>query len=622
MKRKMPRGALLDLGWILFVTAASSLLAYSGWREQSPLDSPDILSNQEAAIEFVTNGVIPFRGQGLSYSGYGPPGTSFLLVPGVLLMADPRLAEVPGAVLLHFGTLLFIYLIVRGWIGRGAAWAAVALAGFLPFTGPTLWPNGHPFFVAGMLYCLLRWVRDRSAHWFSAALLLAGLGMYVYFTIAPALIAMAVIALVFRRPISIRSLAGVLLILFAVWLPYLHFETGRNFTDISSMILRRDLESGSGTASAPVYCYASLPGESDFQGVTYMPWTGLSNQARVIFPRTGRLAGLELTLCTLFNKLDRNFDSGFFLSSEPVWPTAVLFGMYLTGWMVLFFRSVGTWRRPMEWLARLRAVPAWKFLIGCGIGILAICLLIQPVVFGTLLVGDPDWDLPARLLLTQVRMYGAVFWISLVIGAGLASRWDMTARDAGVLAIMIAVCGFLLVGLSEIERSWRFWWFWALQSIAVAAALEGWIRAWKWPRWMAAGWVVLAMAVFFPFRSAASSAEAIIRDGYGGRESGQIQAMEWLAGKAGEDTEKIFSIGVMRYHGESDPTLAWGWLEFGFKYMFPTPNARAADPLPDNDFRVVEFLGSDRGHHPVECPWDGFQPVWIGWRYTICQRLP
>jgi hypothetical protein len=625
MTKKIPWSRILDWGWVILIAAASSLLVYYQWREQSFLDGPDVRAHYANALEWIRNGVIPDHGQGLSYSGYGPPGTAYLMLPGVLLGLDPRLADVPGAVLLHFGTLLFVFLIVRETIGRGAAWAAVPLAGFLSITGPTLWPNGHPFFVVGMLYCLLCWVRERSAHWFSAALLLAGLGMYVYFTIAPALIAMAVIALIaliFRRPLSIRSLAATLLVLFVVWLPFLRFEAGRDFVDLRIMLLRQDLESDAAPDPAPVYCFASLPGESDFQGVTYMPWTAAGNPDRVIYPGAGRLASLELSLCTLMNKLDRNFDSGFFLSADVAWPSAILFGLCMTGWMLLAFRALSGLRRPKGWLERLRTVAAWKFLLACGIGIAAISLLAQPAVVGTLLAGDPDWDLPGRLLLTQIRSYGILIWISTAIGLWLASRWEMAASDAGVLAVMIGICGILLLLMTEIERPWRFWWLWALQSIAVAAALGGWLRARPWPRWMAAIWIILSIVVFFPFRTVGTTLDAIRQNGYGGRESGQVQVMEWLAEKAGEDPLKPLSIGVARYGSGSEITAAWGWLEFGLKYIFPAPNAKAADLQPEDGFRVVEFRGDDRDQHPAECPWDGFEPAWVGWRYTICQRQP
>jgi hypothetical protein len=617
MKKPIPWGKVLDLAWVLAIAVASSLMAYSRLRDSGPFDGPDTQAHMANAYELIRNGVIPYRGQGLSYSGWGPPGTSFLMVPGVLLVSDPRFAEVPGAVLLHFGTLLFVMLIVREWIGRGPAWAAVSLAGFLPVTGPTLWPNGHPFFVAGILYCLMRWVHDKSRHWFSAALLLAGLGMYVYFSIAPVLIMMAVVALIFRRPLSVRSILLSLAVLFLVWLPYLRFEAGRGFVDIRSMILRRDLEAESVTAPEPVYCYASLPGEPDFVGRTYLPWTGTSDPGRVIYAGTGRLARMELALCTLLNKLDRNFDSGYFLFGEPTWPTALLFGICVTGWAALLFRSFGAVRRLKALLERMRAVPAGTFLLAAGIGSAAIFLLVRPAVIGTLLVGDPDWNLPARLLLAQAQSFGIVIWVSLALGLWLASRWDLDACDAGVLALMIAGCGVLLLALSEIERSWRFWWFWTLQCIAVAAALAALLRAWKPSRGVAAALIVLTMAAFFPFRLTASEAEDIRAYGYGGPESGQVEAIEWLAETVRVAPQRTFAIGVERYRDESNPILAWGWLQLGLKYVYPVSNAEVSEPQPGDDYRVVEFAGPD---HPVECPWEGYDVVWRSRRYAICAQ--
>jgi hypothetical protein len=622
MIKRFSLADLTDLGWIVAITLAASLLMYSGWRDQSPFDSPDILAHQGNAIDLLRNGVIPYRGQGLSYSGWGPPGTSYLMVPGVLLMPDPRLAEVPGAVLLHFGTLLFLFLIVRSSLGRGAAWAAVALAGLLPFTGPTLWPNGHPFFVVGILYFLVRWVRDRAPHAFSAALLLAGLGMYVYFTIAPALIAMALIALIYRRPVSWRSITAALAALVVVCWPYLRFEAGRGFTDIGIMVLRRDLTVAQAQPSTPVYCYASLPGELDFQDMVYMPWTGESDPNRVIYPGTGRVAQFELQLCTLLNKSDRNFDSGYFLVTDPAWPAGLLFGVYLTGFWVLVFGALRGMERISSGWSRVRAIPAWKFLLACALGTALIFLLVRPAVIGTLLVGDPDWNLPGRLLLAQINAYGILLWISMGIGLLLASRWEDAPKEMGVLAAMIGGCGFLLVVLSEIERSWRFWWFWPLQCIAIVAAVAGLIQWIKPSRGITIAVWILAVGLFLPYRSVIQKMDSILRNGYGGRESGETQALQWLAEEARRNPDTPISIGVMRFHGESDITLAWGWLDFGLRYIDKSPNAVASDLSPGNDYRVVEFLGTDRDHHPVGCLWDGYDLVWESRGYAICARTP
>jgi hypothetical protein len=55
-----------DFGWILAITAASSLRWYSGWWDRSPYDSPDILAHQANAIELLRDGIIPYRRRSLS----------------------------------------------------------------------------------------------------------------------------------------------------------------------------------------------------------------------------------------------------------------------------------------------------------------------------------------------------------------------------------------------------------------------------------------------------------------------------------------------------------------------------------------------------------------------------
>ncbi len=120
------------------------------------------------------------------------------------------------------------------------------------------------------------------------------------------------------------------------------------------------------------------------------------------------------------------------------------------------------------------------------------------------------------------------------------------------------------VVLSEIERSWRYWWFWPLQCLAVVAGVEGppmvETRALGCPRGMGDNhWIIFSLSV------GGEKADTVLRYGYGGPESGQIQALQLLAGDVRKDPDRRISIGVTRYHGESDITRAWGWLEFGLQ---------------------------------------------------------
>jgi hypothetical protein len=139
---------------------------------------------------------------------------------------------------------------------------------------------------------------------------------------------------------------------------------------------------------------------------------------------------------------------------------------------------------------------------------------------------------------------------------------------------------------------------------------------------LSAAIIVATMAAFFPFRWAAEKTDAVMGYGYGGRESGQIEAIEWLVESARRDPQKSFSIGVARYQNDTDPVRAWGWLDFGLTYLFDAPNAKASDLQPGDDYRVVEFIGDDLDRHPSGCPWEGYDVVWESRRYIICQRQP
>jgi hypothetical protein len=394
--------------------------------------------------------------------------------------------------------------------------------------------------------------------------------------------------------------------------PYLRFESTRGFSDIRSMILRRDLESAESVPSRPFHCHASCSGETDFFSWHSIARTGLSNSNTVIYPEPGRLASFAFPLGTIWNKFNRNFDSGYFLfGGEPSWPTAAL-----------LFRSLRWIKKAAKVLRRAAAIPAWKFLLAAAIGAAGIFLLIRPMVWGTLLAGDPDWNLPARLLLDQTRALGIVLWIFICLGLFFASRRDLDGRSATILAVMISVSGFLLLTLSEVERSWRFWWFWPLQAIAVVATVEGLRRSWKVPARVSAAVCILAVGLYLPYRSAAAKVDSIARYGYGGRESGQIQALDWISAAAKADLKRTVTIGVARYHGEEDSTRPWDWLEFGLAYLDKTPNTVAGDIQPGDDYRVLEFPGADQDRHPVECPWEGYTPVRESRRFSKCRRIP
>ena len=268
--------------------------------------------------------------------------------------------------------------------------------------------------------------------------------------------------------------------------------------------------------------------------------------------------------------------------------------------------------RPAAWFERLRSVPVWKFILWCGIGMAAIFLLVQPFVVGTLLVGDPDWNLPARLLLAQMRSYGIVVWISASLGLLLASRSELPARDAGVLAIMIGVCGTLLWVLSEIERSWRFYWLWPLQTIAVVAVIGSLIRWWKPKPLIAAGLIVLAIALFLPYRLQFFKVEChsaiwVRRARKRANAGDGVDRRESRAGsRAHAGGERL----EVRRRAGCHPGL--GLAGIRIEISFVTPNATVSDVSPQDDFRIAGI--HRRGPRPPSAS------LPVGWFRARCGK--
>src|SRR5262249_50095074 len=180
--RRNTAGAILV---VLVVRSIGTTLAFQRWK--SRIQGGDFLLYIDSAHELITNGRLPDRGTLTSFASYAPPGTAWLMVPGVLLFTDPRLYEYPGSTILYFGTLVGIFLLARAYFGVGCALLAVVIYG-LSFLGlgnaSGLWPRGHPFFYVWMVYWTTRWVMSRKTTYLAAAIVTWAAGMYVFMEIA------------------------------------------------------------------------------------------------------------------------------------------------------------------------------------------------------------------------------------------------------------------------------------------------------------------------------------------------------------------------------------------------------------------------------------------------------
>src|ERR1700674_4413273 len=124
------------------IVVATWLVAYAGWRGRA--FSPDLVPPANAAIEFEHTGKLPEKSCLSSTCGYDPPGTSWLLLPGIMLFRDPRLFEAPGTLTLHGFTIAGLIVIgtVLGAAEGGLAAAALYSVGPRGlFFASSLWPR-------------------------------------------------------------------------------------------------------------------------------------------------------------------------------------------------------------------------------------------------------------------------------------------------------------------------------------------------------------------------------------------------------------------------------------------------------------------------------------------------
>jgi hypothetical protein len=236
------RPAVWDAAFISVVAAAGMVLALQGWRVHAP--AFDMLTYFYGVDAFLERGVILDHGNLSSYGPFFPPGPFWLMLPGRLLLTDPRLFEKVGGAILYVGTLAGIFVFARtAFAARCARWCVVlyGLSGIgLAFAG-SLWPIGNPFFFVWTAYFATRWAVRKDARYLSAAGLVWLLGMYVGMALAPAGLIIPIVWLAHRPPVWSRAVLVSAVVVVAVWWPYLGFESGRAFIDIRSLLLLQDI---------------------------------------------------------------------------------------------------------------------------------------------------------------------------------------------------------------------------------------------------------------------------------------------------------------------------------------------------------------------------------------------
>ena len=224
------------------ITLLSALIAYQGWNSRPVvLDHVNFISGADMLL---SQGILPDRGDVSSYAAYATPGTAWLMIPGMLLFDDPRLFDVVGSVLLHFGTLAGLFFLARMCFGTTCAWLSILLYGLSRsglFNASSLWSIGNPFFCVWTVYFCFLWVQRNEAKHLAAAIVTWSVGMYVDMVLAPVAFIFPALWLIYRPKLKIAWLAAAAVVVLAVWYPYLRFQQTRDFADLKSLVQRQTM---------------------------------------------------------------------------------------------------------------------------------------------------------------------------------------------------------------------------------------------------------------------------------------------------------------------------------------------------------------------------------------------
>ncbi len=336
---------------VLAVTAVGLALALQGWRSHAP--AFDMLPYLYGTDEFLERGVILSHGNLSSYGPFFPPGTFWLMLPGRLAFTDPRLFEKLGGAILYLGTIVGVFFLARAVFGLACARVSAIVYGLsglgLAFAG-SLWPIGHPFFFVWMAYLAIEWTLRKDARYLTAAIVTWAVGMYVGMAITPAIFALPVVWLLRRPPVWSRTLVMGGAFLLVVWSPYLTFETGRDFVDIRSILLRQDILP---VDAVGAWCDVTLSltslGTAPAQIVadaTPAPARGGNESTTIVQRLVGRVSGVAYRFGSTFREsvqipgasdllLLVTVGSMLVLAASGPWAARLLVASLLVPWLVL-----------------------------------------------------------------------------------------------------------------------------------------------------------------------------------------------------------------------------------------------------------------------------------------------
>jgi hypothetical protein len=617
---------LREIALLVTVTTVGLSLALQGWRSRFPIIDYPILF--DSARDLIASGTIPMYGHATTYFSFAPPGTAWLLVPGMLVFEDVRLFDVVGAAVLYIATLIGVFRLTLINFGAACARLAVVLVGLSePALGyaATIWPAGHPVYYVWAVYFTQRWLTRRDARHLASALTIWGAGLYHFMTIAPIVLIVIAVWVLYRPPLRLTPLVIGGLVVLGIWAPYLKFEAGRGFVDLESQVLRRSLLPAN---FRDTWCNP----RAVLRGPTDEPASAAADQLRpagMSGEQTWRSA-LSRSLRRVQERAGTARDgllSNFELASSPLpWADVGLLVTVLAG-AVALTRSSGQWEsgRAYHWWRCCRTPLGISVIVG---GMLANEFVVRRYL-------SPDG------VLESSTVWAIRLWQAILLSGGLLlliGRLRFVIPKAPVLVLSLCVPWVFLIVAVEPGRPERFGWLWPLPVIVLSAVITHFhaLPTSVFSRAIVLGVKALLIGVLV-LTPAWSRAVSWSRAGWGGIDAEEIDVVRYVAHQLQEAGRREAAIGYQMFTLNDHPAR-WNVVdprykvgtEFDllFKHQHGIVNTTrcAEGASPDDEYRIVQtradrFWAAHR--HQFDVPLDdNFRLVQRFDVYEVFKRLP
>jgi hypothetical protein len=538
---------------VLLVTLIGMLMALQGWKSRAP--AFDMMTYFNSAEHLLKTGTPARYGDVSSYGSFSPPGTTWLMTPGMLFLNDARLYEGFGSAFLYLGTLLGVFVLARRSFGMRCAYLSVILYGLsglgLSFAG-SLWPIGHPFFYVWLAYFAVQWVTCRNAKCLAAALIVWTVGMYHDMAITPAVLILPALWLFYRPPLFSKLHLIAAAVTLALWYPYLQFEMERGLADLKSLFLRHNITPAN---YKEAWCDPNLT--LDYLTSPSMPSPSGSN--------TLQAQSKGLTVLERLLRRGRR--------------------------VVVNFNEVA----PSPAVSLLLTALALS-----SLAVLSVTALVSRVC----------------RFVTRQRMIGSMTAKSSVSHAVIALQEIGNKIETELFVLSLVVPWLTLLIVAELDNQGRFFWLWPLQAIALSAFITNIMARLRMPPsvLLLSYTVLIGVVVMPPFQS---HLKAWLRNGWAGSDAQEVQVVDYVANRLRSDGIQRTAIGyqifiyefMAKYNIIDSQYKVGADFDLLFKFRHGIANTdRCAEGVSSHDeYRIVQTRpksGEEQPRHYFQVPQD------------------